>query len=130
MVKFWLTAVMSVVLTAIVAACTGPSNLPTHVGFNGGPTALLSGQLVQVDECLYIDTPSGRDLLIWPPGFGLVEDGVVVGGGRPVAKVGQPITVGGGEYQARDYAFLRTRMSNDVPASCRDNRFWLVIEVQ
>jgi hypothetical protein len=127
----WLNSfVTRLALIATVAACAGPSNLPTHVGFNGGPTALMSGQLVEVDGCLYIETPSGPDLLIWPPSFALVEDGVVVGGGRPVARVGQPITVGGGEYQARDYDFLRTRMSNDVPAHCRDGRFWLVISVR
>ena len=46
-----------------------------------------------------------------------------------VAKVGDRVNLGGGEYHESDYDFLRTLMSADLPAGCRDSTYWLVSNV-
>lgn len=80
--------------------------------------------------CLYAQSldPRSRWLPIWPPGFSLTGD-VVMNGGAEVAKVGDPVKLGGGEYHESQYDFLRTLMPADVPTACRGGEYWLVGEV-
>ncbi|MDQ3937362.1 MAG: hypothetical protein M3253_01635, partial [Chloroflexota bacterium] len=44
--------------------------LPTHRDFNGGPAALLFGQLMQEGECFHVTSywSAERHLVIWPSG--------------------------------------------------------------
>ena len=50
-------------------------------------------------------------------------------GGSQVARIGDAVKLGGGEYHEAQYDFLRTLMSADVPAACRSAEYWLVGEV-
>ena len=46
-----------------------------------------------------------------------------------VAKVGDRVNLGGGEYHESGYDFVRTLLATDIPAGCRDSTYWLVGEV-
>lgn len=124
-----LIAVASFVV-ACDAALPGNDGLPTHNDLNGYPAALLQATLVRDGSCLYAQSedPEGRWLPIWPSGFSLTG-GVVMSRGGAVAKVGDAVKLGGGEYHESQYDFLRTLMPADVPAACRGGEYWLVGEV-
>ena len=71
--------------------------------------ALLSGRLVLQRRCLRIieDGVLERFLVVWPPGFRLLEDGdswvVTNGGGSVLARVGERLAVGGYSPEVTDY---------------------------
>ncbi len=112
-------------LVVCAAACGARNPLPTHRDLNAYPTAILDATLVMDGSCLWASNPSGRWLAIWPSGYTL--DGVAVAsGGQLVAAVGGPVRLGGGEYHAADYDFLRTLMNDDLPMPCRGGDYWLV----
>lgn len=50
-------------------------------------------------------------------------------GGAEVARVGDTVKLGGGEYHESQYDLLRTLMPADVPAACRSPEYWLVSEI-
>lgn len=118
-----------IVIVALVAACATHGSLPTHNQAGGGPAALLEGVLVQAGPCVYVSASEQRWLAIWPPGFDLSGAKVVDASGVAVATIGQPISVGGGEYTEGMYSFLRTLMPNDVTPACRGGLYWLVTDV-
>jgi hypothetical protein len=119
---------------AVIASCglgvPNAGGLPTHRDLDGYPAALLEATLVLEGSCLYADgvEGSGRWLPIWPSGYGLSGE-VVVDGSTPVASVGARVKLGGGEYPDSEYDFLRTLMTQDVPAACRGDGYWLVSDV-
>jgi hypothetical protein len=122
-----------VVAAALLSTSCGPSSvggLPTHRDLGGGPAALLTGTLILEGSCLYAvgSETTGRWLPVWPPNFGLAGD-VVMDGTRPVARVGDVVKLGGGEYAGHSSDFLRTLMDGDVPAECQHGAYWLVTEV-
>lgn len=110
--------------------------LPTHRDLGGGPTALMFGRLVQENECLYVASyRSGeRHLVIWPQGSSLDGQGsaavVTVPGVGPVAAVGEPIQLGGGEYGPDQLEFLRTLLDNEIPEQCVGGRYWLAVSAE
>jgi hypothetical protein len=128
-----LLAVLVAAVT-LIASCgvASPNNggLPTHNDLNGSPAALLEATLVRDGQCLFAQRadPSGRWLPIWPSGFLLTGD-AVMNGSAQVAKVGDSVKLGGGEYHESQYDFLRTLMPADVPAGCRGGEYWLVGQV-
>ena len=78
-------------------------------GYRSFPDARLEGNLVLSGRCLRISASNlyGTYLVIWPPGFSPARDteGVVVvnGGGSVVARVGEPVSVGGYNPKGFDY---------------------------
>ena len=136
MVRSAIRSPLAALITAasLVAACGAASpstlGLPAHRDLDGYPAALLVATLVRDGQCLYADDEGrfGRWLPIWPAGFILRGDSVM-NHQTQVAKVGDRVNLGGGEYHESDYDFLRTLMSADLPAGCRDSTYWLVSNV-
>lgn len=108
--------------------------MPTHQFTASGPAALLDGTLVERDGCLWIETRERqRFLALWPTGYRVAAGSgtvtVLRNDGRPVAEVGRPITVGGGEYAPHQEAFVQGLIGRPIPDACRGNKYWLVGEV-
>jgi hypothetical protein len=127
---------VALIASLTVAACVSPvdpaagSRLPTHRDLESYPAALLEATLARDGKCLFAVGPDGTErwLPIWPAGFSLVDD-VVMKGTERIAAIGDGVRLGGGEYPASDYAFVRTLMTANVAKPCRDGRFWLVSEI-
>ena len=95
------------------------------------PTALAGGKLV-LDNCCLRLKDSAYDyscLPIWPYGYSLSIEGkeiqVIDNNGKPIARVGDTITVGGGEISAEIAAKYSVQ---PLPDSC-SGPFWLVSKV-
>ena len=95
----------------------------------GSMTALMNGRLVLVDGCLRIEDPltNTNSLLIWPHDFdwqiteGIVE--VLDGAGQVVARVGEEISIGGGEANSlaglgNNSSLTGEALQNEIPAVC------------
>jgi hypothetical protein len=101
--------------------------LPTHRDLNAYPAALLSGQLVREGNCVYVRSQPGSvsDLVVWPSGTSLLVTGnetLIVGrGGERIAAIGEPIELGGGEFEL---AHTRTLLETEIPDECV-GPYWL-----
>src|SRR5262245_3673033 len=97
-----------VVIAALAAGCGLPGSwLPTRALPDlGGPAALIYGTLVDVDGCVYVESPDKENLtlVVWPVGSHRSGSLILDIGGTPIAKVGQPIVLGGGEALPPDGA--------------------------
>lgn len=74
------------------------------------------------------DIPEGRWLLVWPPGYSRRGNAIFRGDQR-IAADGDTLSLGGGEYHAEQYDFLRTLLATDIPEECRGGAYRLVTEV-
>jgi hypothetical protein len=130
-----IVAIVALVVLSRPPAGPGPARppeitLPTHRELSGYPAALLFAQLVQDGDCFYAaDYRSDeRHLVVWPSGsavdVGRVPPVVMVPGGEEIA-VGEPVELGGGEFQMDQLAFLRTLLENDIAAECHGGPYWL-----
>jgi len=111
----------------LASACSGArSNLPTHAAANSGPSGIQSGLLVDDRFCIYLsERDTGhRWLVVWPERYSRSGD-VILNGEHLEARVGDTITLGGGQIDHGDYAFLRTKLATDVPERCRDSDYWI-----
>lgn len=99
-------------------------------------TALLLGTVVVVDGCLRVEDDTGgvSPLLIWPAGFELdVTDGQISvsdPAGRIIARVGEPVEMGGGFWAESGNIdalreLLNERLEAPIPEQCAAP-FWLV----
>jgi hypothetical protein len=112
-----------------VGASGSGVTLPARRPANGFPAALFEGQLQRDGRCVYgVPIQGERELIIWPPGALLIDDAVVVDGGR--FPLGSRVRIGGGEYNEKDYDFLRTLLANDVAPECRGGPYWYGSEVR
>src|SRR6187399_2320822 len=108
----------------LVVGCAG---LPTHRLANEGPAALLDGTLIEDGPCIEIENEFGdRWMVVWPAGYTRLG-AVVYRGAFSVAGPGNRIRLGGGEYPAEQYDFLRTLMDQDIRAECHVGKFWLAV---
>jgi hypothetical protein len=87
------------------------------------PAALLTGTLVVEDGCLRVREDEGDSsyLVIWQPDYYLTDsDGVLEildRGGFVVARVGEPIRLGGGATSA-GAAVINPQLQTSIPSSC------------
>ena len=93
--------------------------------------ALLEGELVLVDGCIRVDDGYSSPLLIWPHGFRVEVEGEVVrvwdDTDRLVGMVGEPVTMGGGEYPIGDiYERHVEKLIGEPPSDNCPGPFWLV----
>lgn len=74
---------------------------------------------------------SGHEwLVLWPRGYGLKGLNVVDGTGQVRGALGEPIRLGGGEYHAESYDFLRSELLNqDLDDACQGGDYWLATDV-
>jgi hypothetical protein len=92
--------------------------------------ALLQGTLILRDGCLRVIVAGNDHLILWPAEAVVLADGatfrIVAGDGRTIARVGEPIMLGGGELPSRrDLATQeRARLRATPPADC-PGPFWL-----
>lgn len=129
-----MTAVRLSTLVAVAACVIGcafaESNLPTYARTSGGPAALLTGELAVDDDCLIVVGPEDFTwLIIWPGNYSMSEGTLLRDGSSAVAQVGDVVSIGGGEYKAEHYDFLRTELGAKIPESCRRDRYWLATTV-
>lgn len=133
----------AVVLTVLVLSCRGGVDslrdpgtdvgifFPRHSGGTPGNLAPAEGRLEVTNNCLWIITPSGPLLPIWPPGSKPEQaDGalrVADATGRTMAVVGRVIRVVGGERSLRDAADL---IGREPPVPCRAGTFYVVRAVE
>ena len=105
-------------------------NLPSHKDLSSYPAALLTAELVLDGECVFAANAEagGRWLPIWPNGYSLA-DGEISDRDGPIARIGDRVKLGGGEYHDSQFEFLRTLLVVPVPASCRGGDYWLVADV-
>lgn len=120
-----------VALAAWVIGCTiAESNLPTYARTAGGPAALLTGELALDDDCLIVVGPEDFTwLVVWPRNYSMREGTLLRDGSSAIAQVGDVVSIGGGEYKAEHYDFLRTELGAMIPESCRRDRYWLATTV-
>lgn len=121
-----------------VAACVATTSpgasslaslqLPTHRDLGGGPTALLTAQLVEEGGCVYATSTEGRSVPVWPTGYRL-DGSEIKKGDQTVASLGSSAKLGGGGYDASQLDFLRTLMDSPLPTTCQASNYWLVTEV-
>ena len=113
----------------LMAACSGPLtvggvSILRYGPQAGRPTALATGTLRIEEGCTTIDfgepTPS---MILWPPGTSLtiVEGRVHVVSDGVTAADGDPISLGGGQYD--DQAFVESLVGPVGP--CRADLYWL-----
>lgn len=92
-------------------------------------TALLEGKLVLGDGCLRVDNDYDDYLPVWPHGFSLSIDGeeilIIDGTGKPIARVGDKVKVGGGEIPVERIA----KYSEELPSARCSGPYWIVGEV-
>ena len=92
--------------------------------------ALLQGTLILRDGCLRVIGTGSDYLILWPAEAVVLADGATfrlgAGDGRTVARVGEPIVLGGGELASRrDLGTQeRARLRATPPAGC-PGPFWL-----
>lgn len=92
--------------------------------------ALLQGTFILRDGCLRVIGTGSDYLILWPAEAVVLADGttfrVVAGNGRTVARVGEPIALGGGELPSRRELGTqeRARLRATPPAGC-PGPFWL-----
>jgi len=95
--------------------------------------AELIGELAVIEGCLRVTSSSGSDtdyLLVWPPGFRLsaASDGthVLNGAGQVVARAGEEVYMGGGEYRYVEQ--LDEYVRRQLPPGC-PGPYWIVGDV-
>ncbi len=117
-------------LLTVATACSpsAPSDvfLPTYRPMSALPLALIDGTLVQEEGCLWLDSASGRHLMLWPPGSSLVDlDGQrTVRNDGHTAVVGAHVSAAGGEQ--KNYGFVVELIGREVPEPCRaSGQYWL-----
>lgn len=88
-------------------------------------TAILEGELVQINGCLRVDDY----LLVWPYGFSVSTSGGVIqinnSTGKPIATVGDKVKLGGGEMPVDRIA----NFSSELPSSRCSEPYWIVGDV-
>jgi hypothetical protein len=101
-----------------------------HRGFDGGgPAALGVGVLTEDGGCLFLqmDQPGDRQLIVWPQGFRLVQDGdggIAVDASGVAVPVGARVQLGGGAYE--DRTFVEERLtSGPLRAACVTRSIWM-----
>jgi hypothetical protein len=67
------------------------------------PGAIVTGLLVEHDGCLFIRSASGDHLALWERGYSFADDAILAGP-RPVARLGDRVSGGGGYYSDRAWA--------------------------
>jgi hypothetical protein len=113
-----------------LVACQLASNLPTHRRTGDSPAALLEGTLALDGSCLVIvGDRQQRWLPIWPTGFYLAGTSLMDESGI-VAAIGDPISMGGGEYHEKEWEFLAGLLATPVPTECRLGTYWLASDVE
>jgi hypothetical protein len=120
----------------VIAALSGcglvpvTGNLPTHRDLDAYPAALLTADLVMDGECVFATNgkTGGRWLPIWPSGYS-VANGVISDRDGPVARIGESVELGGGEYHDSRFDFVQTLLVVPIPSSCRGGDYWLVSDV-
>lgn len=112
----------------------GPNGVffPTLPESNEHPQALDEGELQLNDGCLWLQTPRGRVLLLWPAGSHASEEAGVItvrsGNGSVLGMVGARMEVVGGEV--RDIAVVRQLVGTDPPPACRSGSYFTVGEAR
>lgn len=106
--------------------------MPTIPGWGNGNQAAFHTVLVERDGCIFGGlVPKGDALIIWPGGYsarwnadGTVE--ILDYEGRPVARTGEEITLGGSMSHGPDStAYYESAIGRSIPPACVANeKYW------
>lgn len=82
-------------------------------------------------SCVFAESrdPTGRWLVVWPPGFRIDDTSIVDGAGNRVTAIGATVGLTGGEYHHSQYDFLKTLLIGDIGPECRTAEYWLATVV-
>lgn len=116
---------------SVEPASSGSTVLPTHRDLQSGPDGLQRGTIVMSGSCVVLEEAVQhlRWLIVWPAGYQLRDTVVVSGEGQPIARVGDTVDLGGGEYKESQYAFLKTLLATEPAAACRVGNYWLATDI-
>jgi hypothetical protein len=70
-----------------------------------------------------------RWLIVWPAGYQLRDTTILGSDGQVVARVGDVVDLGGGEYPASEYQTLRPQLVVEPSPTCLGPSFWVTNEV-
>jgi hypothetical protein len=86
--------------------------------------------LVRTGECVLAQPEIGApELPIWPATFSLVGD-ELRRQGVLVARIGDTVKLGGGEYKWEQQDFLAGLLVAPIPAACDRGPYWMVSELE
>ena len=135
--------ICAAMLTAGMASgCASEPSAPPGVFFptvpisDEYPAGVMRGRLELEDGCLFVTSGSERHLLLWPEGYTARRDGetieIFTEDRGPIARVGEPIRVGGGERRPLEMGgaaaaerSITVLTGGDIPERCGD-LYWLV----
>lgn len=140
-----MTAVKSfatVTIAALFAGCSGAASVeegmffPTWGADGAVPAAIVQGELVENDDCLFLKNDGERTLVAWEDGMGFEDGALLDVGGAPIAQVGETIHGGGGYYGNLDH--FESTSGEAVPERCvppggdvpDGDRFAIIYDVQ
>ncbi len=110
-----------------------PQQIPTNEE-QGSAAALLTGNLIIVNNCLRITVRNGAAdyLIIWPTHLSLDTKNnplkIQNKQGQTVARVGDQIHLGGGEVPTSAATWLSTKLRNKLPDTC-PGPYWLASDI-
>lgn len=99
---------------------------------NDAPDAIVQGELVRDEDCLFLDAHGVRTLVAWEEGMGF-DDGSLLGrDGDAIARPGERIHGGGGYFDGRSH--MEQLSGASIPARCipegDDDRFAIIYAVE
>jgi hypothetical protein len=71
------------------------------------------------------ETQGHRWLVVWPRGYSRLGTEVLDEKGQLLARIGDLVTLGGGQIDQGTYEFLRKQLIGDVPEACRNADYWV-----
>jgi hypothetical protein len=65
-------------------------------------------------------------LVVWPPGTSRNGADIVGSGGNVLARIGDEVSLGGGEYDADS---IGSQLTAPISSACQTDAYWLVGDV-
>ena len=119
-------ALLVLAVPLVVAACGAPvrTSLPTHVDWGGSsPAAVQTGRLALSGDCVsLVDKQRGAWIVLSQPGSYRSGVAIADSSGKVLARIGDEVSIGGGEYQADS---IGSQLVAPIPAACQTDRYWL-----
>lgn len=126
-------------VVVLLAACGGVNALPSGLYFptlpagDAQPTAMLEGVLRREGPCLTIEAGNQSALALWSSDFHAVElpdgrIGIADAAGDVLAREGEAVSMGGGEYGDEHLEFLEG-LAGDIRADCQREWYDIVASI-
>lgn len=128
--------ILAIGLAFAAAACGSPGpvtvdgiSLLRRGVMNGYPAALFTGTVHFRDGCVWADSATDTQVMVWPPSATLVrgiEGQLVLVVDGIELEDGDSFSIGGGQFD--DIEFIRS-LAGGIPEACRAGLYWLGSEM-